>query len=593
MSIIWPRVCIGGYWCLEEGSNSTLHIEREEVVVSEPRRALLQGESSESENSNGVQAPFLGAATAHKGEDGDINGNFYPHNGLLRETTLIPPRIKKESIVTTIIGEREKGNLATLSQYLDDEENNASGLDSEEGNVPLPLTSPSSSSPNSPTKLTISSSSSAPLLSASAVVQQTTAGEFGLNSPPAAGLFQEGYIDPVPSAPPDPYFDNMNMNMPISCFKSYFPLKSEKILDPSPYHHGPTGSPLDSQFHQHSSDNSPHHHHHHHHQHQQLSTCQQQEGLGQHTLSHHPLSQHPDIFKSYTHLIPERLPVFNSEDMKGKYNHHPHHHPPHHSPPNHSSYTHLHGHLHYGGHSLSRPPHSSFSHHGPDLPGDDGDDGDDAMNEDDRHHEGGSGDHEISRGGGGRGNQIVGSHDHTSVDTSCESPEEGVGITKTIVAYGMSRALVTSIKNSSSTSASDPGNNLEKGSGGPMDIVSMAMSSSHANSDSDGSTPPRSSSVSQQDSPFASIHGGGSGGHNNYNAKDSKSNSSNAPSGASTNSPNSNGDMSDPSAKPPYSYVALITMAIKDSPNQKATLSEIYNYISRKFPYFENGNKKG
>ncbi|CAL8105031.1 unnamed protein product [Orchesella dallaii] len=49
----------------------------------------------------------------------------------------------------------------------------------------------------------------------------------------------------------------------------------------------------------------------------------------------------------------------------------------------------------------------------------------------------------------------------------------------------------------------------------------------------------------------------------------------------------------DPTQKPPYSYVALITMAIKESPGERATLSEIYNFITKKFPYFENGNKKG
>ncbi|XP_077301564.1 uncharacterized protein LOC143922219 [Arctopsyche grandis] len=44
--------------------------------------------------------------------------------------------------------------------------------------------------------------------------------------------------------------------------------------------------------------------------------------------------------------------------------------------------------------------------------------------------------------------------------------------------------------------------------------------------------------------------------------------------------------------KPPYSYVALITMAIQNSDEQKATLSEIYTYITKKFPFFER-NKKG
>jgi forkhead box protein L len=58
--------------------------------------------------------------------------------------------------------------------------------------------------------------------------------------------------------------------------------------------------------------------------------------------------------------------------------------------------------------------------------------------------------------------------------------------------------------------------------------------------------------------------------------------------GASTDSE----EHSDPNTKPPYSYVALIAMAIQSSSLKRATLSEIYNFITSKFPYFER-NKKG
>ncbi|XP_049843628.1 uncharacterized protein LOC126295260 isoform X6 [Schistocerca gregaria] len=43
--------------------------------------------------------------------------------------------------------------------------------------------------------------------------------------------------------------------------------------------------------------------------------------------------------------------------------------------------------------------------------------------------------------------------------------------------------------------------------------------------------------------------------------------------------------------KPPFSYKALIAMAIAQSPHRKAKLSEIYAYITRRFPYFEHNKK--
>lgn len=43
--------------------------------------------------------------------------------------------------------------------------------------------------------------------------------------------------------------------------------------------------------------------------------------------------------------------------------------------------------------------------------------------------------------------------------------------------------------------------------------------------------------------------------------------------------------------RPPYSYSALIAMALQQSPNRKLTLNAIYQFVSQRFPFYRLSNR--